>query len=164
MDLVTPGIGLIFWMTLVFALLLFILKKFAWIPILRALKSREQNISDSLDLARKTRDDMNKLQANNEALLIEARTQRENIITEANKLKSEIINDAKAKAQSEANRLVEEALISIENERRSALKEIKTQVAELSIQIAEKVISAELSDKEKQSKIVEKQIENLNLN
>lgn len=159
-----PGIGLIFWMTLVFSILLILLKKFAWKPIMDSLKEREDDISSSLDLAKQTKAEMKKLQADNEQLLVKARQERELILNEAKVAKDKIIAEAKDKAQSDADRIVEAARLNIENEKRVALAEIKTQVAELSIEIAEKVLKAELSNKDAQSKLVEKQLENLNFN
>ena len=164
MGLVTPGIGLIFWMTLVFLLLLILLKKFAWGPILSSIKEREQSISTSLAMAKQTQEEMKRLQADNEKLLKEARGERDAILREANKLKDSIINEAKGKAQTEADRIVESARENIESEKRAALTEIKTQVAELSIEIAEKVLVAELSDKKKQSNLVQAQLDQLNFN
>jgi len=164
MGLVTPGIGLIFWMTLVFLLLLILLKKFAWGPILSSIKEREQSISTSLAMAKQTQEEMKRLQADNEKLLKEARGERDAILREANKLKDSIINEAKGKAQTEADRIVESARENIESEKRAASTEIKTQVAELSIEIAEKVLVAELSDKKKQSNLVQAQLDQLNFN
>jgi len=164
MDLVMPGVGLIFWMTLVFSILLFLLKKFAWKPIMESLKEREQDISSSLAMAKQTKAEMKQLQADNEKLLVEARLERDAILIEAKATKDKIVNEAKDKAQSEADRIVESARVNIENEKRVALAEIKTQVAELAVDIAEKVLKAELSNKEKQSELVEKQLENLNFN
>jgi len=164
MGLVTPGIGLIFWMTLVFILLLILLKKFAWGPIMSSIKEREQNISNSLAMAKQTQEEMKQLQSDNEKLLKQARIERDVILTEANKLKDNIINEAKTKAQVEADRIVESALENIENEKRAALTEIKSQVAELSIEIAEKVLGAELSDKKKQGELVQAQLKQLNFN
>jgi len=164
MGLVTPGIGLIFWMTLVFLTLLFLLKKFAWGPIMTSIKEREMSISTSLAMAKQTQEEMKRLQADNEKLLKEARIERDAILSEANKIKDNIINEAKSKAQVEADRIVESALENIENEKRAALTEIKTQVAELSIEIAEKVLGAELSDKKKQGDLVQAQLEQLNFN
>jgi len=159
-----PGIGLIFWMTLVFSLLLILLKKFAWKPIMESLKQREQDISSSLAMAKQTKADMKQLQADNEKLLKLAREERDVILNEAKATQTQIINEAKDKAQTEADRIVVVARVNIENEKRAALTEIKTQVAELSIDIAEKVLQAELSNKTEQSKLVEKQLENLNFN
>ena len=159
-----PGIGLLFWMTLTFSILLLLLKKFAWKPIMESLKEREQDISSSLAMAKQTKAEMKKLQSDNEKLLVVARQEREVILNEAKATKDQIINEAKDKAQLEADRIVESARVNIENEKRAALTEIKTQVAELSIDIAEKVLKAELSNKAEQSKLVEKQLENLNFN
>ncbi len=164
MGLVTPGIGLIFWMTLVFVILLILLKKFAWKPIMEALREREQSISSSLAMAKQTKAEMKQLQADNEKLLAQARIERDAILNDANKVKEKIIIDARDKAQTEADRIVEAARLNIESEKRAALTEIKTQVAELSIEIAEKVLVAELSDKKKQSELVERQLEHLNFN
>ncbi|RLD41941.1 MAG: F0F1 ATP synthase subunit B [Bacteroidetes bacterium] len=164
MDLVMPGIGLLFWMTLTFSILLLLLKKFAWKPIMESLKEREQDISSSLAMAKQTKNEMKQLQADNEKLLKQARVERDVILSEAKTTKDQIINEAKDRAQTEADRIVEAARVNIENEKRTALSEIKTQVAELSIDIAEKVLKAELSNKAEQSKLVEKQLENLNFN
>ena len=164
MGLVTPGIGLIFWMTLTFVLLLLILKKFAWKPIMQALREREDEISASLDLAKQTKVEMQQLQADNEKLLFLAQDERDAILVDANKAKEQIISEAKDKAQTEAARLVETALVNIESEKRAALTEIKNLVANLSIDIAEKVLEAELTDKKAQSELVEKQLKQLNFN
>jgi F-type H+-transporting ATPase subunit b len=164
MELVLPGIGLVFWMSLVFILLLVLLKKFAWKPILGALKEREGEIMSSLMMAKETKMQMEQLKAENEKLLVEARQERDAILVQANKAKDQIITDAKAKAQHEADRIVENSRMIIESEKRAAINEIKNQVAELSIAIAEKVLVAELSDKKKQSELVDKQLSQLNFN
>ncbi len=129
-----------------------------------AIKDREQNISASLAMAKQTKREMEQLKADNEKLLVEARNERDAILVEANKTKDQIINEAKNKAQSEADRIVENARLNIENEKRAAMTEIKAQVAELSIEIAEKVLKAELGDKKKQSALVAQQLEQLNFN
>ena len=164
MDLVMPGIGLLFWMTLTFSILLILLKKFAWKPIMASLKEREQDISSSLEIAKQTKVEMKQLQADNQKLLAQAREERDEILTSANKTKDQIISEAKDKAQKEADRIVESARENIQNEKRAALSEIKVLVAELSVEIAEKILKAELSDKDKQSNLVESQLQNLNFN
>jgi F-type H+-transporting ATPase subunit b len=164
MDLVMPGIGLIFWMTLTFVLLLIILKKFAWKPILDSIKEREHKISHSLAMAKQTQEEMKRLKADNEKLLKEARAERDTILREANKMKDSIINEAKSKAQTEADRIVEAARQNIESEKAAAIAELKNQVADLTIEVAEKVLGAELSDKAKQTSFAEKQLEKLNFN
>ncbi len=164
MDLVNPGIGLIFYMTVTFLLLLFILGKFAWKPILNMLKEREDKISDSLALAKQTQEEMKRLKSDNELLLKAAKDERDNIIKDANKMKESIISDARAKAQSEADKIVESARENINNEKMAAIIELKNQIAELSIMVAEKVISRELSDKAKQKEIIESELKNINFN
>ena len=164
MDLVMPGIGLIFWMTLTFVLLLWILKKFAWKPILTSIKEREHKIANSLAMAKQTQEEMKRLKADNEKLLKEAREERDNILREANKMKDGIINEAKAKAQEEADRIVETARQNIESEKAAAIAELKNQVADLTIQVAKRVLDAELSDSKKQKSFAEKQLEKLNFN
>jgi F-type H+-transporting ATPase subunit b len=164
MDLVMPGIGLVFWMTLTFVLLLIILKKFAWKPILDSIKEREQKISNSLAMAKQTQEEMKRLKADNEKLLKEAREERDVILREANKMKDSIINEAKSKAQAEADRIVEAARQNIQSEKAAAIAELKNQVADLTIEVAEKVLGAELSDKAKQTSFAEKQLEKLNFN
>lgn len=164
MDLVNPGIGLIFYMTVTFLLLLFILGKFAWKPILNMLKEREDKISSSLEMAKQTQEEMKKLKADNELLLKEAKDERDNIIKEANKIKETIINEAKSKAQSEADKIVESARENINNERMAAMIDLKNQIAELSIMVAEKVLTHELSDKAKQKEVLENELKNINFN
>jgi len=164
MDLVMPGVGLIFWMTLTFVFLLLILKKFAWKPIMSSIKEREQKISTSLAMAKQTQEDMKRLQADNEKLLHQAREERDVILREANKLKDSIIGEAKDKAQSEADRIVESARVNIESEKAAAIAELRNQVASLTIEVAEKVLTAELADKAKQTSFAEKQLETMNFN
>jgi len=164
MDLVMPGVGLIFWMSLTFIIVLVLLKKFAWGPIMSSIKEREQKISNSLAMAKKTQEDMKRLQADNEKLMQQAREERDLILREANKLKDSIIGEAKSKAQVEADRIVETARINIENEKAAAIAELRNQMASLTIEVAEKVLTAELSDKAKQTSFAEKQLETMNFN
>ena len=164
MDLVMPGIGLIFWMSLTFLIVLLLLKKFAWKPILSSIKEREQNISTSLAMAKQTQEEMKRLQADNEKLLHQAREERDAILRDANKLKDTIISEAKGKAQTEADRIVESARVNIESEKAAAIAELRNQVAALTIEVAEKVLTAELTDKAKQTSFAEKQLETMNFN
>jgi F-type H+-transporting ATPase subunit b len=164
MDLVQPGIGLITWMTLVFLLLLFILGKYAWKPIMKALKDREDSISHSLAMAKQTQEEMKQLQADNEALLKEAREERDNILREANKMKENIINEARTKAQSEADKITESARENILMEKQAAIVELKNQVADLSIEVAEKILGRELSDPKSQQKYLEEELKDINFN
>lgn len=158
MELVSPGLGLIFWMTLSFVIVLFLLSKYAWPLILSSLKEREEEISNSLEAARTARDEIKNLQANNEELLKEARNEREALLREARQLKDDIVTSAKGQAEMEAKQIVENAKAVIEQEKTAALSELKNQVADLSIEIAEKLLKAELSKASKQKKLMDKLI------
>jgi F-type H+-transporting ATPase subunit b len=154
MELVKPDYGLVFWMVLSFSLLVFILTRFAWKPILKALKQREQSIEDALRLAEKTREEMARLKADNEQLMAEARNQRDQILKEAREAKERIINEARQRATQEAERLLKIARESIHNEKMAAITELKNQVAVLSIEIAEKIIRQHLSADEQQRALI----------
>lgn len=158
MELVNPGIGLIFWMTLSFGIVLFLLSKFVWPLILGGLKEREEEIANALEAARQAREEIQNLQANNEELLKEARDEREELIREARKLKDDLIATAKVQAEVEAKQIVENAKVVIEQEKTAAISELKNQVADLSIEIAEKLLKAELSDDKKQKELMDKLI------
>jgi len=164
MDLVTPNIGLIFWMTLSFVVLLLILGKYAWKPIMKLIKDRENTIANALQLAETTRLEMENLQVNNEKLLKEAKEERELLMKEARKVKESIINDAKQKAISEANNIIENARQTILNEKMAAITELKNQIAVLSIEIAEKIIQTELSEKDKQNQLINKYLDEIKFN
>jgi F-type H+-transporting ATPase subunit b len=164
MELVTPGLGLIFWMTISFAILLYILGRYAWKPIMKMIKEREDSIEDALQTAEKTKLEMANLQVSNEKLLKEAKEERELLLREARKVKENIINEAKQKASSEAAIIIENARQTILNEKMAAITELKNQIATLSIEIAEKVLSAELSDKEKQNQFINKLLNEVKLN
>ena len=154
MELVTPAIGLIFWTTVVFTLLVLLLKKFAWKPILSAVDERNKSIKDSLEQAEKARTEMSELTANNEKIIAQAKVDRDIILKEARDMKNEIISEAKEKANKEAEKLVSTAKEQILNEKMKAITELKNHVADLSIEMAEKILSSELSDVAKQKKLV----------
>jgi F-type H+-transporting ATPase subunit b len=164
MELVSPGIGLIFWMTLIFALLIFILGKFAWKPIMKALREREGFIEESLHAADKAKEEMKELKFSNEKLLQEAKEERDAILREARKIKDSIIDEAKLKANEEADRIVENAKVRIENEKMAAMTDLKNQIATASINIAERILERELSEKDKQEKYVKQLIDKAKLN
>ncbi len=164
MELVKPDFGLIFWMLLSFGILVFLLTKFAWKPILKALKDREQSIEDSLRSAEKARQEMANLKADNEKLLAEARNERDKILKEAREAKDNIINEARSKASEEADRLIKIARETIYNEKMAAITDLKNQVANLSIEIAEKVIRQQLSTDEKQKALVAEMLKDVKLN
>jgi F-type H+-transporting ATPase subunit b len=163
-SLIEPGIGLIFWTSLTFILLLVILGKFAWKPILGAIRTREENISKALASAESALKDMRELRAANETILQQARTERDNILKEAREAKDSIIAEARQKAQSESDRILSSARDQIANEKNAAVAELKKQVAVLSIEIAEKILKSELSNDEKQRTLVSNLMKDVNLN
>ncbi len=164
MELVTPEVGLLFWMLLSFTIVLIILKKFAWKPILNSLKEREDSIADALHAAEQAREEMEKLRADNEAIIREARAEREKILQEAREIKIKIVEKAKEEASEEAHKMIELARVNIRNEEAKALEKIKEQVAELSIEIAGKILREKLADDAEQQKLVEKYLKDIQLN
>jgi F-type H+-transporting ATPase subunit b len=164
MELVNPGLGLIFWMTLAFLAILFLLKKYAWSPILTALKERETTIDAALHSADKAREEMKQLKFNNEQLLKEAKNERDAILAEARKIKDSIIEESKLKAQEESNRILASARESIQNEKMSAITDLKNQVADLSLEIAKKILNRELSDPKKQEEYTRQLIHDVKFN
>jgi F-type H+-transporting ATPase subunit b len=163
-GLVEPAIGLIFWTTITFILLLVLLGKFAWKPILSAIKTREEGIEKALASAESALNDMRELKSNNEKILQEARAERDNLLKEARDTKDAIIAEAKSKSQSEADRIMASAREQITNEKNAAVAELKNQVATLSIEIAEKILRSELSSDEKQKALVSNLMKDVNLN
>jgi len=164
MDLITPGFGLVFWSIVTFLFLLIIMRKFAWKPILGAVEERENGIKDALASAEKAKLEMQNLTADNERILKEARAERETLLKEAREIKANMIADAKTEAESQANKLIEQAQIAIQGEKKAAIAELKIQVAELSVNIAEKIVREELSNNDKQLKLVEDMLGEATLN
>ncbi len=164
MELVTPNLGLIFWMTLSFLILVWILGKFAWKPVMKGLQAREQRIEDALTQAEKAREEMKQLKFSNEQLLKEAKDQRDEILREARKVKESIIEEAREKANAEANRILENTRESIHFEKMAAITELKNEIATLSVEIAEKVLVSELSDKGKQKQLIDRLLGDVNFN
>ena len=164
MELINPGIGLLFWMLVAFGILLFILGKFVWPPVLRALHEREESIEQSLHQAEQARDEMKALLFNNEKLRIEAEEERDKLIRDARQVREKLIEEARVKATQETDRLIENARERIHFEKMAAMTELKNQIATLSIEIAEKVLERELSDPKSQKELVERSVEQLNLN
>jgi F-type H+-transporting ATPase subunit b len=164
MQLVTPAIGLVFWMSITFLSIFFILKKFAWKPILNMIKEREDSIESALQSAEKAKLEMKELQASNERILAEAVAERENLLREARETKDAIVNEAKTKAKAEADKLINQALESIKNEKMAAITELKNQVAALSIEVAEKILKEQLSTEEKQKVLVGNLLKEVELN
>ena len=164
MDLILPDFGLLVWTAIVFCLLLFVLAKFIWKPILSAVNEREKNISDALELAEKTKNEMKALQAENEIVLKEARAERDKIVKEAHEVAVKMVEESKTLAKSEAAKIVASAHKAIELEKSSAMSELKDHVAKLSIEIAEKIIKSELSSDDKQKALATKLAADINLN
>ena len=160
MELVTPGLGLIFWTSVVFLLLIFLLKKFAWSPILKAVDDRNKSIDEALSSAEKAKVEMEQLSANNEKIIQEARIERDSIIKEARAVKENTISEAKSKASSEAEKIILSAKEQITNEKMKAMVELKNEIADISIQMAEKIIKSELKDVKSQKKLIEETLKN----
>ncbi len=164
MDLVTPEIGLIFWTTVTFVILLFLLAKFAWKPILKAVRERESFIEDAISSADKARAEMEQLKSDNEQILRDARAERDGILKDARDMREKMIVEAKGQASTEAAKIVTQAKELIENQKMAAITDLKNQVAGMSIDIAEKIIRKELSDKASQETMVAEQLNDFKLN
>ena len=163
-PLINPGIGTFFWMLVSFGVLAFILGKWGWPMLLKSLQKREKAIADSLNAAEKAREEMLQLTAHNEDLLKEAKVQRDELLRNARLTSEKIIEDARVKATEEADRIVENARQSINYEKLKAMHDLKNQIANLSIEIAEKLMKAELSDRQKANSLIERELENAHLN
>lgn len=153
--------GLVFWMILVFGLLVLVLRRFAWRPILSAIKKREEKIEDALNLAEKTRAEMEQLHYDNKVLYNQAKEERDEILKEARAIKDSIIEEAKVRADQEADRIIMAAKESIHFEKMAAITELKNEIAKLSIDIAEKVLEKELSAKDKHKELIDREMEGI---
>ena len=163
-PLVTPEIGMLFWTSVVFLILMFLLTKYAWKPILNAVKEREASIEEALSSAEEAKRAMAELKSSNEDLLNEARSERDAMLKEARTVKEKMIADAKLKANEDAEKIIATAKESIQHEKMAALTELKNQVAVLSIEIAEKILKDELSSADKQKAIIDNVVKDINLN
>jgi F-type H+-transporting ATPase subunit b len=164
MELLTPGLGLIFWQVVIFLLLVVLLGVFAWRPILDSLKIREESIEEALRSADEAREEMSKLQADNEKLLAKAREERDILLKEAAKIAGELKDEAKEDAKKITSKLIEDAKASIVSEKEAALKEVRNLVAELSVEIAEKLIRKSLGDEKAQKTLVDEFLAGKNIN
>ncbi|WP_379088456.1 F0F1 ATP synthase subunit B [Pedobacter sp. UC225_65] len=164
MDLLIPEVGLVVFQTIAFLLLMFLLGKFAWKPVLAAIKEREQSIDDALNKAELAKQEMARLTSQNEELMKQARADRDEILKEAKMLKDNIVNEAKTSAHAEGAKLIEKARIEIENQKKAALAELKGQVSALSLDIAERVLRSQLDDKAKQQDLVNNLLKDVELN
>ena len=157
------SIGLFFWQTIIFILLIFLLKKYAWKPILDAVNEREEGIKNALLSAEKAKEEMASLQSDNEETLKKARAERDSLLKEAREIKQQLIDDAKNEAQSEAKKIISQAQETIKNEKKAAISDLKNQVATLSIDIAEKVLKEKLSDDKTQMNLVKDLVKDVTL-
>jgi F-type H+-transporting ATPase subunit b len=164
MRLVTPDIGTIFWMLLMFIIVLVILKKFAWQPILNALKNRENSIEEALRSADKAKEEMERLQADNEKIMAEARKERDKLLKETKETTEHMVNLAKDKANDESKKIIQSARAQIENEKDAAIAGIRIQVAEISVDIAEKILQEKLKDDKAQQALMEKLLKDIKMN
>ncbi len=164
MELVMPGIGLIFWMTVSFGLVLFILTKFAWKPIMKGIHAREETIEKALLAASEAKKEMLKLQASNEQLMRDAKEERDALMRDARKMKEAILEEARNKGAEESARIIAAARENIQFEKMAAINELKNQIASISVEIAEKLISKELEDKKQQQLLTEKLLEQVKIN
>ena len=157
------SLGLFFWQSLIFMGLLFMLRKFAWKPILDAVNDRETSIKDALASAEAARDEMKNLQSDNQRILKEARAEKESLLKEARTTRSELINNAKEEAQEEAQKILSQAQDAIQSEKRAAVKELKEQVGSIAMEIAEKVLQKELENKDRQLELVDQLLQDTKL-
>ncbi len=164
MDLLTPSFGLLLWTLLAFGIVFFILKKFAWKPILASLKERETGIAESIATAERVKAEMAQMKSENEALLAKAREERAQILKEARDIKDKMINDAKEQAKVEANKIISEANAAIQQQKMAALTDVKNQVGLLVIDVAEKVLRRELQSKNDQETYIRQLAEDVKLN
>ncbi len=156
--------SLVFWTTLIFLVFFILLKKFAWKPILGAVKQREDSINNALASAENARKEMQNLQADNQRILQEARAERDAMIREAREIKDKMIAEAKAEAQAQGEKMIEAAKATINSEKNAAMAELKAQVSGLSLEIAEKILKQELSNPQAQTTLVEKMLDDVKLN
>ncbi len=163
-PLVLPDPGLMIWSTIAFFILLFILGKFAWKPIMKAIHDREQGINDAIATAEKVKAEMAQLQSDNEKLLVQAREERAVILKEAKDIKDKMISDAKEQAKAEAAKIMAETQQAIENQKMAAIVDLKNQVGNLVIEVSEKVLRRELGDKSAQETYIKELTNEIKLN
>jgi F-type H+-transporting ATPase subunit b len=164
MDLLLPKLGLIVWTFLAFLIVFYILKKFAWKPILQSLKDRETNIANSLATAERVKLEMTQLKSDNEALLIKAREERAAMIKDAKDIADKMVGDAKEKAKTEYDRILADAQSAIQQQKMAAITDLKNQVGNLVIEVSEKILRRELNNKTEQEKYIKELAEEVKLN
>ena len=164
MELITPGIGLLFWMLLSFSLLLYVLAKYAWKPILTSIRERDKSIEDALKSAEEARQEVLRVEQDKEKILAQARQEKEAMLRDAASLKSQLIQEARSVAQVEARKVLEEARKAIENERKQAFAGLKDQIALFSVSIAEQILRQKLESSKEQSSLIDEMLKDVNAN
>jgi len=164
MEIVTPKLGLIFWQLVIFLLVLFLLAKFAWKPILVALRDREDSIDNALRMAEQAKLEIQSLKAGNEKLLADARHERDQMLKEGQSIANQIVEKAKTDATDEANRIAQQAREAIQQEKNQALAEVRNTAAQLSVDIAERLLRRELADPAAQQQLVTEYLKDVKLN
>lgn len=164
MDLLTPELGLFFWTLIAFLAVFFILRKFAWKPILNSLGEREKGIADSIATAERVKAEMSQLKSENEKLLAQAREERSQMLKEAKEMKDRIINEAKEQAKSEANKIITDAQLQIQQQKMAALTEVKNEIGTLALGVAEKILRKQLAGADGQTDYTKMLAEDIKLN
>lgn len=164
MGIIEPGIGLLFWMTLTFVILLVLLSKFAWKPIVNAVNEREASIVDALNQAQLAKKEMQDLKSDNERIIREAKIERDAILKEAREIKERIVGEAKDVAKAEGERMIESAKQTIQSEKNAAMSDIRSQIGALSVNIAESILQKNLENTEAQNELVQNYLNKSNLN
>ncbi|MCL2291016.1 MAG: F0F1 ATP synthase subunit B [Bacteroidetes bacterium] len=163
MELITPSFGLTFWMLIGFGILFFILAKLAWPVIIKMISDREKFIQQQLTQAEQVREDMKNLKSEHQQLLIEAKDERDKILSDARKMAEKIDDDAKLRREKETDAMLAETREAIKNEKLKAITEIKNEIANLSIEVAEKILREEMKDESRQEEIIQKWVEEMTL-
>lgn len=164
MNLLTPGFGLLIWTLVAFLVVFFLLAKFAWPAIIGGLRERENSIAESLESAKRVKEEMAQLKSDNETLLAKAREERAQLLKEARDTKDRIINEAKEQAKAEASKIIAESQAAIQAQQMAALTEVKNQVGKLVIEVSEKVLRKELADKQAQESHIKGMVDSVKLN
>ncbi|MFO8235072.1 MAG: F0F1 ATP synthase subunit B [Bacteroidales bacterium] len=164
MELIQPDFGLLFWMLVSFGILLIVLKKYAWKPILSAIRERERTIQGRLDIARKAKKELAEIEFGNERIMALAKTERANIIKEAQQKKNEIIKEAKEEAKQQADKIMEDTRKKIEHQKEEAMEDIKNQISVISVDIAEKIIKQQLSGDKEQRDYIKELVDQVEIN
>ncbi len=164
MDLITPDFGLFFWMLVTFMLVFIILKKFAWKPIVQALKEREENIRNGLENAEDAKNELANVKVKSDKIISEAKIERDQLIKQGRVIKEQIITKAREEAELEAKKIVETAIRQIEEEKIAAINQIKVQIASLSVEIAEKILRKKLQDDNQQKELLYNLLDDLKIN